>query len=133
MKTSKKLLSKAYYWTTTYLPRKLPDTQLGWENLFYTLTTFYGVNDTPASHAIIAGHACSTPAHSIRRSYGYLANVAKRLLINQAARQVSEAAGVLLKKELEDLMAREIEKEKAKEVITEAQAELCQSLPSAIS
>lgn len=51
------------------------------------LHTYYGVPDDLQVWANILGFIGSVPAQTIRRSYGYFANVGKRSLINKAIKE----------------------------------------------
>lgn len=85
-------ITKLYYTLTAYVPRKLPTNQSEYEHFQNVLVVVYGVPDEPQVWTLVPGFICSTPATSIRASWGGIANAAKRLRINNMAQGYRKAA-----------------------------------------
>lgn len=114
---------KLFFFLTTYYPRKLPTNEGQWDKMREVLHTYYGVPDDLQVWATILGFIGSVPASTIRRSYGYFANVGKRTLINKAIkeeqRKTIEAYQELLKATTEATV-KHLEKDEALVANTEA-------------
>lgn len=78
-------IGKLFYLLTAYLPRRLPTTPEQYERFKNVLIGCYGVPDTDISWITVAGQITSTPATQIRKSWGSIANAAKRVRINTLA------------------------------------------------
>lgn len=97
-----KPLIKFYYWFTAYVPRHLPRNESEFESLKYVLVNYYGIADNSKSWATVAGHLSSVPSHSLRRSYGFLANTAKRIVINEVIQKFRSIAIRELEQQLKE-------------------------------
>lgn len=110
-------MKRFYYQFTALIPRRLPFNETEWAKLQDTLVKYFGVKNAPQVWATVAGHVNSTAAGSIRRSYAFLANVAKRQdAINPAANAIRAKAIRELEAKLAEKMAEQValeEKEKA--------------------
>lgn len=122
-----KLILTFYYWLTAWIPRLLPRDANEWQRLQEILVDYYGLPDTAPVWATIAGHVCSTPSYRIRRSYAYLANVARRLQVNAEGQKISQHAKAQLMKLLEQKMQENAQKENIKAAVAEAVHEASES------
>ncbi len=95
-------LVKLYYQLTAYVPRSLPKNAEEFEKFRNVIINAYGVADDSKSWATICGHIASVPSYTLRKSYGKLANSAKRLIVNEIAHTFKAQAMNALKKQLED-------------------------------
>ena len=102
---------KFWYWLTQHCPRRLPVDANDWIHLQCILSQYFGVADNPKSWATIANHVLSTPTFKSRVSYARLANIAHRLIVNEAAHTLAQQQVDILKKQLADKMKEVAEKE----------------------
>lgn len=112
MKTSS---IKLYWHLTAYVPRKLPKDQAEYAAFCETLEQYFGIRNSYDVWMTVAGQVTSTPPNCLRKSYGSIANAAKRLYINKVAHDQKliaiEALNVILEqkaKELADIEATQI-------------------------
>lgn len=110
-----KKLTRFWYIATAYVPRRLPKNER--EFLFFrdVLIEAFDVKDEPVSWHCIAGAIGSVPAHKTTRSWGSLANVAKRLTINKLAQSYRAKAQKDLEEQLAKLQEKEMERLKAED------------------
>ena len=97
-------LNKLYYLLTTYIPRKLPTTPLEYARFKDILVDAYGVQNDPIAWITVAGQVTSTQTNKLRKSYGAIANAAKRLEINKLASEHRSEEYAALNKRLEEGM-----------------------------
>lgn len=100
-----KLLTKLYFYFTAYFPRLLPRTEDEYYKFQFILKTYFNVEDSPRSWTTVASHVASVPTGKLRKSYGFFANNAKRLRINEIAYAQKQIAG----KQLEALLKEKVE------------------------
>lgn len=105
-----KKLTRAWYVATAYIPRRLPRTES--EFLFFkdVLIEAFDVKDEPVSWHCIAGAIGAVPAHKTTRSWGAIANVAKRLTVNKLAQSYRAKAQRDLEEQLAKLQEKEMER-----------------------
>lgn len=84
----------------------LPRSPDEFDQLKYILTEAYGVNDEPKSWVTVASHVSSHRSFSLRLGYGYLANSAKRLDMNEVAQAVKTEQFQIFKEKLEAAVER---------------------------
>ena len=113
------MIKKLYYKLTYFLPRPIPKTEYDYEKFKDILIQYFGVKNDPKSWMTVAGQITSTPSEKMYKSWGKIANCAKRLDINKLAHdhktQAIKDLNELLKKafeaEQERLKKEEDEKE----------------------
>jgi len=106
---------KLYYLLTAYIPRKLPTTPLEYAQLKDILVDYYGVPNDAAAWITVAGQITSTQANKLRKSYGAIANAAKRLEINKLASEQKAVEMARFQDKLEKELKAYVEAEKANE------------------
>lgn len=98
---------KTWFWLTAYIPRPLPTNEDEYENFQQDLIQYFGLEDNDHVWITVASQIHATPPTSLYRSYGKIANAAKRLKVNAIAQdQKLLAVGNLehkLKLKLEDM------------------------------
>lgn len=99
---------------TKYLPRKLPETSQEFENLKAKLVKYYGLEDSADNWATVAGQITSAPPTSMRKSYGDLANAARRKKVNLIAQNQKILAYAVLEGKLEKAAMELVQYEKLK-------------------
>lgn len=80
-------MKELFYWLTTYLPRKIPTDSVSLSRLKHILMKYYNVPNQADCWLTIYGQLHSIPAIRLRKSYGHLANAAKRLAINKLVQE----------------------------------------------
>lgn len=80
-------LLQAYFFLTSSYPRLLPRNETEFDNLKRVLHKYYSLEDDPTTWITVSGQITGVPPTSVRKSYGSLANAARRLRINQVAHQ----------------------------------------------
>ncbi len=96
-----RIFGKLYYWLTAYVPRRLPTTEAQYDRFKNVLVDCYGVPNEPQVWALVSGQIASTPAHKLRKSWGHIANAAKRLGINGLAQRHGAIARAVLTEKVE--------------------------------
>lgn len=98
---------KTWFWLTAYIPRPLPTNEEEYLNFQQDLIQYFGLEDNDHVWITVASQIHATPPTSLYRSYGKIANAAKRLKVNAIAQdQKLLAVGNLehkLKLKLEDM------------------------------
>lgn len=90
------MIDKLYYLLTAYVPRTLPKTQEDFEKMREIMVQHYGLEDDPKITYTLASQLMSGEPHSLRRSYGSMANAAKKLNI---AKMVQDLKSLAIKEE----------------------------------
>lgn len=104
---------KYYYLATAYIPRKLPTHPTQYDYMKTVFVEAYGVRDWPGAWETFAAQVYSTPATSIRKAWGNIANACKRVDMNGLARQYKDYAAFALDQYLKETAAKVAEAEKA--------------------
>lgn len=103
-------ISKIYYRLTIYLPRPIPTTIEEFMSLKDLLIKYYGLEDRPDVWFTVASQMTAGSPFSVRRSYVYYVNIAKRLPTNRLVKDVKEyfdnLNSELLKEAIERLKER---------------------------
>lgn len=97
----------AWYRLTAYVPRRLPTSHQELDNFRTIAQEYYGLECTSDQWITVCGQITSTPASSLRKSYGSIINAAKRLNINRVAHEQKLVAADRLKAKLEELVEKE--------------------------
>jgi hypothetical protein len=105
-KDIRKSLAKAYYHVTAYVPRRLPTNQWEFVEFKRRLIQYYGLEDRHDVWLTVCGHVTATPATKLRKSYGSIANAAKRLQVNKTAHDQKTVAIQALQVILEETSRR---------------------------
>ena len=108
----KNFIIRAYYHLTAYIPRRLPTDHAELNDFRGTLQQYFGLEDKHEVWLTVYGHIQSTPATSLRKSYGSIANAAKRLQVNKTAQEQKivaiQALQLMLKENMEGMTNHEI-------------------------
>lgn len=110
------MIKELYYYLTAYIPRQLPTSVEEYEEMKDIFMRYYGLENNAQIWATVAGQICSTPANSLRKSYGSIVNAAKRLHINKIANEQKMLAIEELQNILKQKMEAMAEAEKKDEV-----------------
>ena len=109
---TKRFFIKAYYHLTAYVPRKLPKDHLQLNEMREVLELYFGLPNRHDVWLTVYGQITSTPSTSLRKSYGSIANAAKRLQVNKVAHEQKliaiEALKVMLEEKVGELADSEI-------------------------
>lgn len=108
--TFKKILIQGYFRLTGSLPRRLPETKEELERMRETLIQYFGVDEAPETWYTVYSEITGTCRTNMRRSLKELANVARRLHVNQIVQDHKVLASEAIRAKLE---------EKLKEVVSE--------------
>lgn len=95
-------LKKLWYLTTAYFPRRLPTHPTQYDKMKTIFVDVYKVRDWPGAWETFAAQVYSTPATSMRKSWGNIANACKRVDVNGLARQYKDYAAFALDQYLKD-------------------------------
>lgn len=74
-----------WYWLTAYVPRPLPTDHDEYLSFKQALHHYFGLDDNDHVWMTVASQIHSNPPTSLYRSYGKIANAAKRLKVNAIA------------------------------------------------
>lgn len=88
-----------WYRVTAAYPRRLPETPAQFERFMNVLVHAYGAPETPAAVATVIGMITSTPPMVARKSWGKIANAARRTAIHQMLEPYRAAAMATLQAE----------------------------------
>ncbi len=116
-------LYKLYYYLTAHYPRRMPETESEYLRLKEVLLQYFGVEDTSYVWVTVAGLVQNTKPTSIRKSYGSIANGAKRLKVNAIAQDQKVLAGKALEAKLKELAEKMVKESERAEAGTTLQGE----------
>lgn len=74
-----------WFWITAYVPRPLPTNHDEYLRFKQTLHHYFGLDDNDHVWITVASQIHANPPTSLYRSYGKIANAAKRLKVNAIA------------------------------------------------
>ncbi len=83
---------KLFYLLTAYLPRPLPKTKEEFEHMRQLMIKYYGLEDDPKVTYTLVSQLMTGAPFSLRRSYGMMANSAKKLRIAKLVHDLKEIA-----------------------------------------
>lgn len=111
---------KVYYHLTAYVPRKLPTDQAEIVAFKETLQLYFGLDDRHDVWLTVYGQITSTPATKLRKSYGEIANAARRHSVINPLAQNQKIATI---KALEGMLKEKLEEQTEHEIRQKATAQ----------